>query len=687
MRREGPQTPKRESLYTVAEDDVRWMLGDTSDEQWEDAKQIFADLRNEIAQMQWFSAGPNSVSAGKHGENWNELVFAPRGMEHQRHIEELLAKLSIFPWEEIQENVKVLVIENRRDVALLRGGLIFDYLVDQVDRKERERALEVEREKQILLFKERQRNAEKLAERLAAEKAESETIEREREERAEIDRQWNIKIDTEGAEFRKMLNDERERRIAGLFAALPHTPREEFERPLALPQDHFYRFGYTPTTKRASPIGRAPAIKQDSIVDEVLDVDTQTLEFIEDFDEGKINEDALAQDALGTRAIGTSASSPNMVLFPKKYEWVKEPRVKGFLRNRNSQRVVPQQEIEEVVVRAKEGDENTRAETIRELSLMHRALILYLIREERERHSAAVPDDLMQACLQGLVYAVDHFNPELTNGGDFKSYMIPCMKGFMRRISPAARFGVMRTPINVSSERKKVIEAEQALRHAHPERPVETEEMASALNSQGIIKDDSIGAYDAYIRKILSVYEEVGVDQIDSESVQLHDVDMRGEDRYQKPEQIDVSELRSLQDAIQKGLLRLTPREERALRMYEELSVQETGFSSSVYRTLQGEFLELLPGINENDVKERIRSLTALGNLKDPEILNILSQTDRALALRYVELVTKDDATLESVGLDFGVTRERVRQIMAKAVRKLKKPSSSRKLAPFLENY
>jgi len=45
------------------------------------------------------------------------------------------------------------------------------------------------------------------------------------------------------------------------------------------------------------------------------------------------------------------------------------------------------------------------------------------------------------------------------------------------------------------------------------------------------------------------------------------------------------------------------------------------------------------------------------------------------------------DHTLEEVGQQFSVTRERIRQIEAKALRKLKHPSRSRKLRSFLDSY
>ena len=48
-------------------------------------------------------------------------------------------------------------------------------------------------------------------------------------------------------------------------------------------------------------------------------------------------------------------------------------------------------------------------------------------------------------------------------------------------------------------------------------------------------------------------------------------------------------------------------------------------------------------------------------------------------------LTDGQERTLEEVGQEFEVTRERVRQIEAKALRKLRHPSRSRKLRDYLE--
>jgi RNA polymerase primary sigma factor len=46
----------------------------------------------------------------------------------------------------------------------------------------------------------------------------------------------------------------------------------------------------------------------------------------------------------------------------------------------------------------------------------------------------------------------------------------------------------------------------------------------------------------------------------------------------------------------------------------------------------------------------------------------------------------KSNHTLEEVGHDFAVTRERIRQIEAKALRKLRHPSRSRVLRAFMDD-
>ncbi len=67
------------------------------------------------------------------------------------------------------------------------------------------------------------------------------------------------------------------------------------------------------------------------------------------------------------------------------------------------------------------------------------------------------------------------------------------------------------------------------------------------------------------------------------------------------------------------------------------------------------------------------------------EVLNTLTDREsRVLQLRF-GLEDGRSRTLEEVGREFGVTRERIRQIEAKALRKLRHPTRSRKLKDYLE--
>ena len=66
-------------------------------------------------------------------------------------------------------------------------------------------------------------------------------------------------------------------------------------------------------------------------------------------------------------------------------------------------------------------------------------------------------------------------------------------------------------------------------------------------------------------------------------------------------------------------------------------------------------------------------------------LASLTPREERVLRMRF-GIGMNTDHTLEEVGQQFSVTRERIRQIEAKALRKLKHPSRSRKLRPFLEN-
>ena len=67
------------------------------------------------------------------------------------------------------------------------------------------------------------------------------------------------------------------------------------------------------------------------------------------------------------------------------------------------------------------------------------------------------------------------------------------------------------------------------------------------------------------------------------------------------------------------------------------------------------------------------------------DVLSTLTPRERRVLQLRFGLEDGRSRTLEEVGKEFSVTRERIRQIEAKALRKLRHPSRSRKLKDYLE--
>ena len=100
----------------------------------------------------------------------------------------------------------------------------------------------------------------------------------------------------------------------------------------------------------------------------------------------------------------------------------------------------------------------------------------------------------------------------------------------------------------------------------------------------------------------------------------------------------------------------------------------------------------LIPGTGPYKIEDKNIKLpldAAIQNNLREATTNVLStltpREERVLRMRF-GIGMNTDHTLEEVGQQFSVTRERIRQIEAKGLRKLKHPSRSRKLRSFLDN-
>ena len=90
-------------------------------------------------------------------------------------------------------------------------------------------------------------------------------------------------------------------------------------------------------------------------------------------------------------------------------------------------------------------------------------------------------------------------------------------------------------------------------------------------------------------------------------------------------------------------------------------------------------------GPQRGAARSRRRSQSNLRETTTRVLASLTPREERVLRMRF-GIGMNTDHTLEEVGQQFSVTRERIRQIEAKALRKLKHPSRSRKLRSFLDN-
>ena len=118
----------------------------------------------------------------------------------------------------------------------------------------------------------------------------------------------------------------------------------------------------------------------------------------------------------------------------------------------------------------------------------------------------------------------------------------------------------------------------------------------------------------------------------------------------------------------------------KALKLKQQPLSLETPIGESGESQI-GDFIE-----DKSTVSPAERVVTS--NLRDVagDVLQTLSpREEKVIRLRFGLDTDGQESTLEEVGQNFNVTRERIRQIEAKALRKLRHPSRARVLRNFLE--
>ena len=114
------------------------------------------------------------------------------------------------------------------------------------------------------------------------------------------------------------------------------------------------------------------------------------------------------------------------------------------------------------------------------------------------------------------------------------------------------------------------------------------------------------------------------------------------------------------------------------LRMSQQPVSMQAKVGDSEGDTEFGDFIE------DKEARDPME-LTAMNLLRDKlkDVLDTLNPREREVLEQRFGLVDGAGRTLEEVGKQFSVTRERIRQIEAKALRKLRHPTRIRKLGGF----
>jgi len=169
-------------------------------------------------------------------------------------------------------------------------------------------------------------------------------------------------------------------------------------------------------------------------------------------------------------------------------------------------------------------------------------------------------------------------------------------------------------------------------------------------------------------------YEEIAIEM---EFLEPDDVKVVRRSQHED-QSINLERLRRLDTDVSRRLERAAAKVRRIQRLSQEPLSLETPVGSEENSYL-GDFIEddSMPGPVDSASRRMLKE-------QMDEILDGLSERERKVLVMRFGLDDGVTRTLEDVGKEFNVTRERVRQIEAKALRKLRHPLRSRKLRDYL---
>lgn len=288
--------------------------------------------------------------------------------------------------------------------------------------------------------------------------------------------------------------------------------------------------------------------------------------------------------------------------------------------------VIPPQvrEMDQLKYQVQEGNVYARERVIQ----MHLRLAVRIALQRSEIYDCEIADTLQEACI-GLVTAVDRYNPD--SSGSFESY---------------ASLWILQS-----------IGRAQATQRPAVYYPVHKKEgyftMYPILKENGYLDSDVWTNPD--VRKMIQDRLDCGINQVEDiiqQSMPIKSLD----DIYERF--LKIIEC----DEIQDGVFENTVENEIHNSDLENINLDAFYWNDDVY----GE-------IEQRALRETLENLMSELKNREQEVLKARYGFDDGV-----------EKTLEEVGKTFGVTRERIRQIEAKAIKKLSSPKKKKKLEDFL---
>lgn len=113
-----------------------------------------------------------------------------------------------------------------------------------------------------------------------------------------------------------------------------------------------------------------------------------------------------------------------------------------------------------------------------------------------------------------------------------------------------------------------------------------------------------------------------------------------------------------------------------------KLRAKHTSVDTPIGESEEGTLLDVL--VNDEDITPDDELMSDSLRTEINRALNTLTQREREVVTYFFGLNAEPPLTLEEIGIQLGLTRERVRQIKEKAVRRLRHTNRSKSLKPYL---